>query len=256
MTTGWLEQAPMVGLVFARCGGLLAVAPPLHVRQFPPSLRIGIALVLAVALAPAARIADCATSLPLGGYVALLLREAALGALMGLAAALVFWAFLVAGQLLEVWLGTGDCGMRAEGRGPMATLLYLTAGAAFLTIDGHHWLIAGLGGSLSELPIGAGILSAGALSGAATLTREMLLVGVAIAAPALAVVYAAEVALASFARSLPHLNLGELHQPVRWSAGVLGLAASAPLIGQALVDHSARVIEAVQAMVRLLAGGG
>lgn len=255
MTGGWLEQAPLLGLVFARCGGLLAVAPPLSIRQFPPSLRLGIALVLAVALAPAAQVADSTVSLPLGTYVALLVREAATGALMGLAAALVFWAFLIAGQLLDTWLGAGDAAQRAEGRGPMATLLYLTAGAGFLALDGHHWLIAALAGSFADLPVGAGSLGVGALSGAATLAHEMLLVGVAIAAPALAVIYAAEVALASFARSLPHLNLGELHRPVRWSAGVLALVASAPLLGRALVHHSARVMEAVQAMARLLAGG-
>lgn len=255
MSPSGLEQLPLMGLVFARCGGLLAVAPPLNVRQFPPALRLGIALVLAVALAPVAGVSHGAAHLPLTVYLVMLLREAAAGALMGLGAALVFWAFLVAGQLLDVWLGAAEAGPRSVSPGPMATLLYLTAGAAFLVLDGHQAVIAALAGSLRQLPLGATMLSMGALTGAAALVEEMLAVGVALAAPALAVMYAAQVALASFARSLPQLELGEWQGPVRWSAGVLGLVASTPLLARALLSHSVRVLEALQTLVRLLAGG-
>jgi len=180
MTAGWLEQAPLVGLIFARCGGLMAVVPPVNVRQFPVALRVGIALVLAVALAPVAIPDEATAALPMASYLALLVREAALGALMGLAAALVFWAFLVGGQLIDSYLGAGDGLTRAQGQGPMATLLYLTAGAAFLAMDGHHWLLAALGGSLTKLPLGAGALTEASLRDVAELVREMLVVGVAV----------------------------------------------------------------------------
>jgi len=253
---GWATQLPLVGLVFARCGGLMALMPPLNLRQFPVTLRLGIAGALAVALAPVAVVSPSAAEPSLAAYVALLVREAAVGALLGLGAALVFWAFTIAGQLIDTYLGAGDAVSRGQGRGPMAMLLYLTAGAAFLASDAHHWVLAALAGGLQELPIGQAALTAGGLEGVTGLVREMLVVGVAVAAPALAVIYAAEVALAAFVRCLPHLGPADLHAPVRWSAGMLGLAASAPLLASVLGYQAERVIEAMRAITALLAGGG
>lgn len=254
MDASWLAELPLVGLVFARCGGLLALAPPLNVRQFPVSLRLGIAGVIAIALAPIAQVQEARTYLPLE-YTALLLREVSIGLLMGFAAALVFWAFLIAGQLLDSYLGAGEASARQQGQGPLATLLYLVAAAAFVAADAHHWVLAALAQGLQALPLGAGVFSPASLSGAGGLVREMLGVGVALAAPTLAVIYAAEVTLASFDRCAPALNLGALHQPVRWSAGLLALAACLPLLSRVVMTQGQRVIESVGVISQALGGG-
>jgi flagellar biosynthetic protein FliR len=246
-----VAELPLVGLVFARCGGLLALAPPLNIKQFPVSLRLGIAGVIAIALAPIAQVHQARTYLPLE-YTALLLREVGIGLLMGFAAALVFWAFVIAGQLLDSYLGAGEASARQQGQGPLATLLYLVAAAAFVAADAHHWVLAALAQGLQALPLGAGVFS---LSGAGGLVRGMLGVGVAVAAPTLAVIYAAEVTLASFDRCAPALNLGALHQPVRWSAGLLALAVSLPLLSRVVMTQGQRVIESVGVISQALGGG-
>ncbi len=256
MQADWLVQAPAFGLVLARCGGMLAIAPPLNVRQFPMTVRVGIAAALALALTPIATIGPGLEALAPLPYLALILREVAVGLLMGLAAALVFWGFTVGGQLIDTHLGAGDAGQRSGGRGPMTTLLYLTAGAAFLATDAHHWLLAALAEGLTTLPLGGSVALVAGAGGVATLAREMLLVGVAVAAPTLAVIYAAEVALAAFVRLLPHLGLAEPRGPVRWSAGLLGMAACLPLVGRLMIDHSGRVVEATRALVITLSGAG
>ena len=249
----WILHAPVAGLLFARCGGLLAVVPPLNVRGFPVLLRLGIAAVLAIALLPTVEVAPGLEALSPAGYLALLLQEAALGLTAGLAAALVYWSFLIAGQLLDSILGAGDAAARAQGRGPLAGLIYLIAAAALVAADGHHWLLAALARGMQTLPPGGGWSVAG-LAGVPEAAGVMLWTGVALAAPALAAIYVAEGALAAFDRIAPGLGLAEAGPAVRWTSGLLGLIVSAPLLAGVAVEQGLRAAQAIEVAFRLLAG--
>ncbi|MGI5818250.1 MAG: flagellar biosynthetic protein FliR [Armatimonadota bacterium] len=248
-----LAQIPAVGLVFARCGGMMAVIPPLNVRGFPLPLRPGIAFVLALALLPAAEMAEGLGALHPAMYLALVIREATLGAAVGLAAALVYWGFLIAGQLLDTVLGAHTAPARAQGRGPLASLVYLLAGAALVASDGHHWLLAALARGMQTLPIG-GAWSPAGLPGLLDAAAVMLWTGVAIAAPVLAAIYVAEVALASFDRIAPGLGLAEAGPAIRWTSGLLGLLVISPLLSAVVTDQGMRAAQAIEAAFRLLAG--
>ncbi len=249
----WLAQVPLLGLVFARCGGLLAVIPPLNARGFPVPLRLGIAAALAIALMPAGSVPDGLAALSPLGYVALLVQEAALGLAAGFAGALAFWGFLIAGQLLDSLLGAGDAHARAEGRGPLAGLVYLLAAAALVAADGHHWLLGALARGLQILPPGGGWSVAG-LPGLLEAAGLMLWTGVAIAAPALAAIYVAELALAAFDRIAPGIGLADAAPAVRWTSGLLGLMVSAPLLAGVVVEQGLHAAQAIEAAFRLLAG--
>ncbi len=247
------SHVPSWGLVFARCGGLLAIVPPLNVRQLPMALRLGLAAVLAAALTPVASHGAALGALLPGAYAALLVREAVIGLAVGFSAALVFWSFLIAGQLLDACLGADDAPRRPVSQGAFGGLLYATAAAVFVAIDGHHWLVVAIVEGFGALQVG-GQLS---LSGLPLLGRTvgaMLLGGVAIAAPALAAIYAAEVALASFGRLAPRLGLADVRGPVHWTGGLLGLAVSMPLLAPVVADHGARVVEAIRIAMALLSG--
>ena len=251
MQDSWLAALPLIGLVFARCGGLLAVAPPLNVKHFPITLRIAIAAVVALALTPVVQVAEPGVLKPLE-YLAMLVHEAGIGLLMGFAAALVFWAFVIAGQLLDTYLGTGDDAARRQGEAPFAALLYLVAAVAFIAADAHHWVLAALAEGLKDLPVGGGVLWLAGLAGAGGMVRGMLAVGLAVAAPALAAVYAAEVTLAAFDRCAPRLNLVALHQPVRWSTGLLALAVCLPFLSRVVLAQADRVIESLRMVAQAL----
>jgi len=250
----WTAQAPAFGLVFARCGGLLALAPPLGTRQFPLALRMGLAAVLAAALTPVAVMAPGGGAVAIGEYAALLVREAAIGLATGFAAALVFHAFTVAGGLLDSFLGAGSAAQRAEGAGPLATLSWALAAAVFVAIDGHHLVLRALAEGLRVLPVG-GSVAAGELAAIAGAVRAMLGAGVAIAAPTLAAIYVAEVVLAAFDRLAPGAGLAEAALPVRWTAALLGFAVSAPLFVALVAEHGGRAVQALTEMTMLLGGG-
>jgi len=245
----WGAQLPLAGLVFARCGGLVAVAPPFNLRQLPVSLRVGLAAALAIALAPVATVTVGAMG-P-GVYAAALVREAAVGVLTGFAAALAFHAFTIAGQLLDACLGTGDGATRAAGQGPLTAFTYTLAAAIFVAIDGHHWVLAALADGLRALPPG-GAIALGDPAGVLAPARAMLYAGVAIAAPTLAAIYAADLAIGSFDRVAPGLGLAEAATPVRWSAALLGFAFALPLFAALAGDQAAGAVRALAAAVELL----
>lgn len=208
---------------------------------------------LALALMPAATAVRGVGTLAPAPYAALLVREAAVGLAAGFAGALVYWGFLIAGQLLDTVLGAGDTAARAQGRGPLAGLVYLLAAAALVAGDGHHWLLAALAHGTRTLPLGAD-WSAMGLAGLPDAAGVMLWTGVAIAAPALAAIYVAEVALASFDRVAPGLGLAEAAPAVRWTSGLLGLMVSAPLLAGVVAEQGLRAAQAIEAAFKLLAG--
>lgn len=241
------------GLVFARCGGMLAVAPPLTLKQFPVALRLGLAGVLASALVAVADVHPGIGAVSVSLYGALLVREATFGLVTGFVAALVFHAFTIAGQLLDSYLVAAEAGRRAAGTGPFATLTYALAAAIFVAIDGHHWGIAALAQGLQAFPVGAPL----ALSHLDTLGQAvglMLRAGVAIAAPMLAAIYAAEVVLAVFDRLSPDVGLREAAMPVRWTTAFLGFVATAPLFVVLVSRHGTDAIRALSAAAALLGG--
>jgi len=246
-------EMALPGLLLARCGGLMALAPPLNARQVPLTLRVGAALVLAVALLPVAEAAPLTERLSPGHYLALLVGEAAVGLAMGLGAGLAFWAFSIAGQLLDALLGTGDPGERASGQGPVAGFLYLLAGACLLAIDGHHWLLEALADGLRAMPLGTSIVADASVIRDAV--AVMLAGGVLIAAPVLAAIYAADVAVAAFDRVAPGLGLTDCASPVRWTSGLLGLVVTTPLLARLVADHGRRAAEAASRALQILAGG-
>lgn len=249
----WLVHAPAAGLVFARCGGMLAVVPPLNARGFPVPLRVGLAAVLAVALTPVAAFGGDLAALTPAAYLVALLREAAIGLAAGFAGALVYWSFLIAGQMLDTVLGAGDAAARAKGRGPLAGLVYLLAAAALVAADGHHWLLAALTRGMRVLPVG-GIWAPESLVGLIDAVSVMLWTGVAIAAPVLAAIYAAEVSLAAFDRVAPGLGLSDAAPAVRWTSGLLGLIVTAPLLADVVAEQGLRAAQALEAVFRLLGG--
>lgn len=250
--TEWGAQLPLAGLIFARCGGLMAVAPPFNLRQFPVALRLGIAGLLAAALLPVPT--TTVGILTPGAYLALLVCEAAAGVLTGFAAALVFHAFTIAGQLLDAYVEAGDGNARAAGHGPLTAFTYALAAAIFVAIDGHHWVLAALADGLRTLPPGGALTLAG-LSGLLAPARSMLYAGVAIAAPVLAAIYTADLAVAAFDRVAPGLGLAAAATPVRWTTALLGFVVALPLFLALVADQAARAAQALTAALALLGGG-
>lgn len=233
-----MNLLPLWGLVFARVAGALALAPPTGWRHFPVSLRLGVAGVVALPLcAVVAPGAPLVMGLP--DYAAAVLREAALGLLMGLGLWLLIWGAFAAGHLQDLTAGFAS---RDDEEGPLANLLYITAILFFLQLNGHHWLLSFLWRSYGLMPVGQ---APSVLQEASWLYWPGMLLSSAVqlAAPVVLAVLLAAGMIASLERVLPGLRTGEVMAAGRALLTLVVLAIVAPLLGAVFLGQVNGVAE-------------
>lgn len=240
----WPAYLPLWGLVFARCAGALSLAPPTGARQFPLTMRLGVAAVVAL---PLALSLDPATvMLPLAMYLAALVREVAIGLAIGFGLWLIMWGMHSAGHLAEHGVA-GD-----EEEGPLANLMYVLAVALFVALNGPQWLIALLRDSYHAMPLfGTSALLAHPLW--LYWPARLFALALAAAAPMVLAVALASLIAASAQRCLVGLQALEVSVGLRYLVTLVTLVVVAPLLGGFVLGQ---MNEAARELTRWLAQHG
>jgi len=237
------ELTPLarLGLLLLRPGMLVVAAPAFGSGFAPPPVKIGLVLILALALMPAATLPE--TIAP-AAIALIALRETLIGLAIALSVRIVIVAAELAGHMAGFQLGFSYASLVDPLSGARNNVLSATYGLialfVFLAIDAHHEMLRALASSYQVLPIGVGAGVGGAAGGAAgagdlpvaiaRLLGMVFLVGVQLAAPVVLVLVIVEIALGLMARSMPALNLMVTAAPVRLLVGLIALAATLPLI--------------------------
>ena len=213
-----LGEAQLAGFLVAvaRTAGFVLVAPPFSTRSVPARARTGIALGLALPLmaytVPAAPALDStALVLSMGAQV---LMGAVLGFLVLLAVATV----QAVGDLVDLvggfQMAMGLDPMQLVQTSVMGRLTQFTATVLLFLTDGHLVVLTGLARSVQAMPTWR--LDLGEAAGAVTKHFGDLVTGaVEVAAPVLAVMLVADVALGLLTRAAPALNAFSLGFPLK-----------------------------------------
>jgi len=220
------------GLLLVRPGMVVMVMPGFGGAHAPTPVKIGLTVLLALALAPTVAAAPVAGPVPLSGVV---LREAAIGLCLAFVVRALIAGAELAGHLVGFQIGFSygatidpQSGVRNT---MLATLYGSVATLGFLAINGHHEVLRALGASYAALPMGGGGAVGASLVGS---VRDILglvfVVGARLAAPIVIVLLLVEVAVALVARSSPALSFIVIGYPLRIVAGLLLLAALVPTI--------------------------
>lgn len=247
---------PLAGwfaLVLARVGTGVAVMPLFGGRNAPRMVRAGLALTLAVfwfsALdgPPDPAVLRRVQATWLGTGLALL-REAALGAVIGFAFNLFLVPARVAGEFLTQEMGLalastlGPTSDRAAG--PVTLAFETLNGLLFLGLDLHHVFLAALHATFVRYPVGGlpGPAPTGPLLDAACAAQEL---GVLIAGPLGVVLFLVVVSLALMTRAAPQLNVYAVGFGLQAVAGIGAALLLMPEILDAMARAFARVGEHV-----------
>lgn len=222
-------------LVFARCAGLLCLSPPLVWRPLPLPLRLGVAAV--IALPVTALVGEAPPLLGSGAYVSLVVREAALGMILGLG----LWLLVAAGQAAGQVAETGVYAP-VEEEGPLAALLGLVVIVFFVQLGGLTWLVKTLQLSYAIAPLTAHY--AGLPPGLAWLPALLFVSLAALAAPVVLATVLASWLVASVQRCLPGLQSAEVGPALRHLAVLTSLVVMAPLLGSFVLGELTRVATA------------
>jgi len=148
------------GLVLARILPVVFLAPFLGGRFVPAPARVGVALVLAAFVFPTARPSAASASAPAGlEWVLSAGHELARGTVLGLLAALLFWAVESAGRALDVIRGANQVEAQlpamAHRVSPLANLHFQLTLVVFCRTGGDHRFIEAIVQSFEALPLGA-----------------------------------------------------------------------------------------------------
>jgi flagellar biosynthesis protein FliR len=228
-------------LAMARCVAWLMVAPPFGTRLIPLTVKIGLAGAITIAAAP--RLSPVAVRLDTFSLIAAVIGQVLVGLGLGFFALLVLTAIQAAGSMIDLFAGFTMAQVYDPMSGAGASVfgrLYQLVGTTILFASGGHLLLLrGFLTSFDAVPLD------GFVAGEAKLITNQLgmfiLAACEIAAPVLAAMFLAEVALGLLTRAAPQLNALQLGMPLKTLLALLLTGLAIPLL-PALIPNLLRDI--------------
>lgn len=224
---------PRFLLVLSRVAGVFSVAPVLGNTNVPVRFRVGLAALVAFFLVPIVQ----APPLPdVFSLAAAVVREVAVGLLIGLLAQMIFYAIQLAGQVVATQMGFGverliDPNSHTQVTG-IGQIYLFTALLTFLAVDGHHLILMALARSFQSVPLGGFSLTAVTVGRFLNATSGMFLVALVFMLPLLGVLLLLEISLAIASRVMPQMNAFVAGFPVKIMVGMVAFMLTLPMIAQ------------------------
>jgi flagellar biosynthetic protein FliR len=230
--------------VALRTSCLLIFWPIWDSRFIPVQVRVFSLLAISLALTPVA--APFLPALPTSwlALAGMVLQEFLLGLSLGLLVRFFLTGAQMAGNLLSIQMGFGMVTLIDPQSGSQSAIiadlfLFLTI-LVFLSIDGHHFLLRLLVLSFQEVPVGRPFAWPAnlflSLPKFGSLMYQMM---VMLAAPVLAALFLAQVAMGLVARAVPQIQIMILSFPLTIALGLLFLSFTFTMLGPALIDYFA-----------------
>lgn len=215
----------------ARVLGLLMTAPFLSDSAVPAMVKILLGGMITLAIAPAL---GPMPAVAVGSWegLAILAREVAIGAALGMVIQLMFGAVSLAGELAGTQMGLGFSTLydpaSESSTTSLTAVLTTLAGLTFFAIDGHLALIGALIQTFHTLPVEGRGLHGGGLHALAAYGGVLCLHGASMALPLTMTMIIINVALGMLSRAAPQLNIFSIGFPITLGAGVLMLSLGMP----------------------------
>ena len=243
-----IELAPQALTAFVlamvRIIAWLVVAPPFSMRAIPIQVKLGLAAALALSVAPG--LADQSVPLETVPLIGATLTQVAVGLLLGFLTMMLIAAVQAAGEMIDMFGGftissVFDPLTQAQS-GVFGRFYNLLAMTLLFAIGGHLLLIRGLLTSFDAVPL-SGVPMTNLSELFIDTFGRFLLAALEIAAPLLAVLFLAEVALGLLSRAAPQMNVFALGFTLKImvALGLAGLAIPVlPGAVSSLAEHAVR----------------
>jgi flagellar biosynthesis protein FliR len=203
-------------LALARTAGFVLVTPPFNTRSVPVQARVGLAVALSLPLVGSLQAS--APALDSTGLLLQLIVQAATGLALGFLVLAAVAAVQAAGDLLDT-VGGFTISMAMDPlmlvqTSVLGRLHQITAATLLFVTDGHLMIVHGLTRSIVVLP--EGLTSWGEVARSASAAVGSLVLGaMQIAAPVVAAMLIADIALGLLTRAAPALNAFALSYPLK-----------------------------------------
>jgi flagellar biosynthetic protein FliR len=249
-----MDLAPVIhfALLLVRISTLVATTPILGGSFAPPTVKIGLAVLLTLVLLP---VVSIPASLTGGTLVIIVVREFAIGFALALGIRALIAAAELGGYLIGFQLGFSYAGIvdpQSGVRNNLLAALYASLTVMTLvTINAHHAIIRALVVSYQALPLGTGALHASVVGAITALLGMIFYVGIQVALPVVLVLCIVELVLGIISRATPSLNLMVVGAPARLLIGLATLITTIQILPSLVGPLSQRAVELA---MRLAAG--
>ncbi len=238
MILNTINLLPLFTIVLFRTASILFFSPIYNQTNLPLIIKIGLALVIAIAIFPTINSTQLVLPDNLPNFIFIIFKEVAVGFLIGYSATLAFGAFVMAGELISTEMGLAMAELVdplfGDRISPISQILQIVGLILFFAMNGHHWLINALVLSYKTVPITGFIESGVSISKMIQLFSGLLVSAIKIAAPIMIILGLVVVVSGFLARSTPEINIFLIIFPTKILVGVLILAVTFPFITRSI----------------------
>ncbi len=220
-------------LVFTRISAIFVAAPIFSSRNIPARVRVFIAIVIALIIAPMV-IQKQTLAIPgtLLMYLLCVVTEFIIGACISFVLTLFFTIIQVSGELMDTQVGFGIVNVVDPQSGLQMPLIgnFLQAlfTLVFFITDLHHVFLMGLIDSFSILQINQAIIQPNMAMLIVELFVNMFKTAFQIAVPMLMVTLLVDISMGMLARTMPQMNVFVLGIPLKIAVGLFMLSVFLP----------------------------
>lgn len=222
---------------FFRFAALAGTAPILSHPSVPRRVRIGLAVLLTVIVAPTLPAMPAVSPYSLAGGV-LIVQQVLIGTAIGLVLQFAFATVTLAGDLIGLQMGLSFASLvdpqHAEQVPLVGAFLSVVLMLAFMALNGHLMMLAALADSFQAFPLSADVLAHPDWGRLASGAASIFSAGLGIALPVVGALLLVSLALGMLTRTAPQLNLFAVGFPVTLVVGLLMLMLAMPYIMPAL----------------------
>lgn len=226
-------------LIFARMAAFIAVLPFFAWQGIPVMLRVFFSFILALLLTLTLEV-----ELPLPvtnlELILNLLREAAVGIVLGFVVYIFLSTFLMAGQFMDHKAGLMMSGVFEPLFGGQVTVMgqffYFLAVVFYLSVDGHHMLFLSLRDSFEMIPLAGGFMTPSLMWDFVHTFGSVFVIAFQIAAPVVIIVWILDIALGFISRTVPQIHVFIVGLPLRIFFALFVFMLMLPLLSGVMMD--------------------
>jgi flagellar biosynthetic protein FliR len=236
---------------FMRVSGFVMAAPILGTQVVPPRVRLLLALMITMAIAPT--LTGLPTPDPLSPIgVVLVAQQLLIGVGLAFFLQVLLHAFVMSGQVVGVTMGLGFAAMNDPVNGVQVTVIsqffLMMATLLFLSMNGHLVMIEVLVESFHTMPVGAAVES-GHLRALLGWGSWMFGAALLMALPAVTALLIINCSLGVITRAAPQLNIFAIGFPLMLVLGLFIMWANMASILPQFDRYSEEALVAMRAWV-------
>ena len=241
--TAWLS--PLIW-PFLRTLAVFTSAPVFSSRSFPVRARIGLAFFIALAAQPTLG-QQPVVSITGSGALGAVFQQVGVGLAIGFAIRVVFAAVELAGEVVGFQMGLGFASFFDPTFNTQSSAVARFFGqmALFMLIvmNGHLLVLMAVIKSFQNFPVNQNFLEALKQMKVLDLGVDLFASGLWIALPLIGMLMFANLALGIVSRVAPQMSIFAIGFPVTLSVGLLGMAATLPMLDEPVMALMQRAID-------------